>query len=79
MAAPRLDRTCKHGRQFVLCDDCANTIVMSVWAQDLDAGEIADALMAIAASSFFYAPAEKLAILAEAARRFRLSPSDQEN
>jgi hypothetical protein len=72
ITAPRLEAACsKHGTPLPLCDACATIPVMSAWASALSGYALADALETLARDTRYYSPAERGAVLIEAARRVR--------
>lgn len=75
---PRLEANCtRHGAPLVMCDHCSNIGLMAQWAGSLSGDELAAGLEKLAANWYWYAPSERLAILAEAARRVRAHPASR--
>jgi hypothetical protein len=69
---PRLEANCtRHGAPLVMCDHCANIHLMAQWARSLSGDELAAAIERLASDHRWYAPSERMAIMAEAARRVR--------
>lgn len=71
MTAPRMTSPCPHQPRLPLCDACASVPRMSRWAEQLSGYALASALETIARDPRYYTPAERLAVLIEAARRLR--------
>lgn len=72
---PRLEANCtRHGAPLVLCDHCSNIHLMARWAGSLSGQELAAALRKLGLDRHWYAPSERQAILAEAARRVETDP-----
>jgi hypothetical protein len=63
--------SCPHMHRLPYCDQCASVPRMSRWASGLSGYQLADALETLDREPRYYQPAERKAVLIEAARRLR--------